>query len=151
LVGNRGGSPCQSSLRVNLAGLSAENHLRQSQSNLWVWHTTWKVVQEQIISRVQKGKVVNQEAVTKEAVDMMFNKLSLYRKFRQTQMDMVKAAELMTIQGVVRQEIKMFEEYLSLFCSSSTRRDPGLYHVVYTAGCGTYEEPCNGCSTVPVD
>ena len=31
---NRGGSPCQSSLRVNLAGLSAENHPRQSQSNL---------------------------------------------------------------------------------------------------------------------
>ena len=25
-------------------------------------------------------------------------------------------------------EIKKFEEYLSLFCSSSTRRDPGLYH-----------------------
>ena len=31
-------------------------------------------------------------------------------------------------------EIKKFEEYLSLFCSSSTRRDPGLYHAVYTAG-----------------
>ena len=28
---------------------------------------------------------------------------------------------------------------------------PLLYHTVYTAGCGTDEEPCNGCSTVPVD
>ena len=53
--------------------------------------------------------------------------------------------------SVDKQEIKKFEEYLSLFCSSSTRRDPGLYHAVSTAGCGTHEEPCNGCLTVPVD
>ena len=146
---SRGGSLCQSSLRVNLAGLSAENHPRQSQRNLWVRHTTWKVVQGQIISRVQKGKVVNQVAGAKEAVDMMINKLSLYKKFRQVQMDMEKAAEV--VDSVDKQEIKKFEEYLSLFCSSSTRRDPGLYHAVSTAGCGTHEEPCNGCLTVPVD
>ena len=123
-----GKSPSESNLWVNLAGLSAENHPRQSQRNLWVRHTTWKVVQGQIISRVQKGKVVNQVAGAKEAVDMMINKLSLYKKFRQVQMDMEKAAEV--VDSVDKQEIKKFEEYLSLFCSSSTRRDPGMYHAV---------------------
>ena len=148
-----GRSPCQSSLRVNLAGLSAENHPRHSQRNMWMRHTTWKVVQGQIISGVQKGKVVNQVAGAKETMDIMINMLSLYRKFRQVQMDIEKAAEVMAISGldsVDKQEIKKIEEYLSLFCSSYTRRDPGVYHTVYTAGCGTHEEPCNGCSTVPV-
>ena len=111
-----GKSPSESNLWVNLAGLSAENHPRQSQRNLWVRHTTWKVVQGQIISRVQKGKVVNQVAGAKEAVDMMINKLSLYKKFRQVQMDMEKAAEVMAIPGVNsvdKQEIKKIEEYQS--------------------------------------
>ena len=145
---SRGGSLCQSSLRVNLAGLSAENHPRQSQRNLWVRHTTWKVVQGQIISKVKKGKVVDLVAGIREAVGMMFYKLSLYRKSRQVQkVDMVKV-EVMAIPGVSsvnKQEFKKFEGFLSLFCSKASQEE--------TRGCttqflllvsGTYEEPCNG-------
>ena len=43
-VSASGRSPSESSLRVNLAGLSAENHPGQSKTNLWVRNTTWKVV-----------------------------------------------------------------------------------------------------------
>ena len=143
-----GKSPSESNLWVNLAGLSAENHPRQSQRNLWVRHTTWKVVQGQIISKVKMGKVVDLVAGIREAVGMMFYKLSLYRKSRQVQkVDMVKV-EVMAIPGVSsvnKQEFKKFEGFLSLFCSKASQEE--------TRGCttqflllvsGTYEEPCNG-------
>ena len=67
-------SPSESNLRVNLSGLSAENHLGQCQKNLWMKHTPWKVVQGLIISRMRKSKVVGQVAGTKEVVDMMLYK-----------------------------------------------------------------------------
>ena len=150
-----GRSPSESNLRVNLAGLSAKNHPGQSQKNLWVRHTTWKVVQGQIISRVKKGKVVGQVAGTKEAVDMMFYKLSLYRKSRQVHMvDMVKA-EVMTIPGVSsvdKQEFKKFEGFLSLFCSKDLQEETRGFTTQFLLMVnGTHEEPCNGCSTVPVN
>ena len=82
-----GRTPSQPNLRVNLSGRSAGNHPGQGQKNLWVRHTTRKVVQGQKISRVKKGKVMDQVAGTKEAVNMMIHKLSLFPKYRQFQME----------------------------------------------------------------
>ena len=72
---------------VNLAARHDGNHPGQSQQNLLVRHTTRKVVQGQKISRVKKGKVMDQVAGTKEAVNMMIHKLSLFPKYRQFQME----------------------------------------------------------------
>ena len=119
-----GRTPSQPKLRVNLAGISAGNHPRQSQKNLWVRHTTRKVVQGQIISRMKKGKVVDQVAGTKKTVNVMIYKLSLIRKYRLVQMDRVKA-EVMAIPGVgvmaesdsvVKQVFKKCKGFLFLFC-----------------------------------
>ena len=74
-------------LKVNLAGRHAGNNPGQSQKNLWVRHTNRKVVQVQQISRVKKGKVMEQVAGEKEAVNVMIHKLSLYRQVR---MDMLE-------------------------------------------------------------
>ena len=100
-------------------------------------HTTCKVVQGQIISRVKKGKVVDQVAGTKKNVNVIIYKLSLIMKYRLVQMDRV-VAEVMANPGysVDKQKFKKFEkceEFLFLFFSSSTRRDPGVYHAVTAA------------------
>ena len=94
-------------------------------------HTTRKVDQGKIISRVKEGKVVDQVAGTKKTVIVMIYKLSLIRKYRQVLMDTVKAEE-MANPGVSedKQKLKNCEGFLSLFCSSSTSRDLVVYHAV---------------------
>ena len=57
-------------LRVNLAG--------QSRKRLWVRHTTKMVDQQQIISRVYRGKVEDQVAGMKQTVNMILYKWNLY-------------------------------------------------------------------------
>ena len=118
-------------LRVNLAGRCARNHPVQSQKSLWVRHTTRKVDQQQIISRVYRGKVEDQVAGMKQTVNVKIYKLGLFRKYRQVQVDM-EEAEVVANPGdsVDMQKLKKCEGFLSLFCSSSTRRDPGMYHAV---------------------
>ena len=91
-------------------------------------HTTRKVVQGQIIPRVKEGKLVDQVAGTKKTVHVMIYKLSLIRMYRQVLMDRVKAKETANLRvSEDKQKLKKCEGFLSLFCSSSTSRAPGVY------------------------
>jgi hypothetical protein len=96
-----------------------------------VRHTTKQVVQGQIISRVKKGKVVDEVGGTKEAVKVMIYKLNLCRKYRQVRMVIVED-EVVANQGVA--VMAGMDSLDKQKFTSSTRRDPGVYHAVYTAG-----------------
>ena len=116
--------------RVNLAGRCARNHPGQSQKNLWERHTTRKVVQQQIMFSMYKGKGVGQVARMMKTVNVMIFKMVLFRKYRSVQVDMVEKAGVVANPGDSGDKFKKCERFLSLFCSSSTRRDPGVYHTV---------------------
>ena len=121
----------------------------EHQKYLWVEHTTVKVDQQgQIISRMRADKVIDTGVGKRETVGVNVKQVEEVASKVKVNLGLGMMAQGTNLS---KQEIKKFEEYLSLFCSSSTRRDPGLYHAVSTAGCGTHEEPCNGCLTVPVD
>ena len=117
-------APNQQDSGVNVAGENAREHPGQGEMNLWLKHTIDKMGQQvYIISWLEVGKVKVLLGGSEGVVSVIVYMLGLYRKYRQEEVKNfeVKAAEV--VECVDKQEIKKFEEYLSLFCSSSTRRE----------------------------
>jgi len=130
------GSPSLKHLRVNLAGRSAGNHPGQSRKDLWVRYNTIMVVQQQIISWVKQGEVMDLVGGTRVAWKIY--KLYEYRKYRQVLKDImgaeVMANKVKTNPGFAvvaegdsedKQKFNKFEGFLSLFRSKLHKQRPG--------------------------
>jgi hypothetical protein len=159
-LAKRGPEPSTTILRVNLAVKCAEEHPRQCDLSLWwVGHATEKVdLHRKIISWEKWFMGQDYEDWTKEAVQLILNKLSLF-KFKQVTMDNVES-EVVTyrmkanpgVTSVDEKTVKKLDGFLSFFHTKFQKKRPGAVprSLCCWFCCGTHWKPCNGYSTVPV-
>ena len=122
-------------------------------------HATEKVDQQTKIISWEKGFMGQvYKAGTKEAVQLILNKLSLFM-VKMDKMDNGEA-EVVTyritanpgVTSVDKKTVRKLDGFLSFFHSRVPEEKPGGVprSVNCCLCCGTHGEPCNGYSTVPV-